>query len=236
MKPEEKQKLDPSMMGKRRRIGVFGGSFNPIHNGHLLIAGDIVRQDLADEVMFVPARTPPHKRAESLVPAETRLQMTALAVEPYQQFSVSDVEVTSENGTGYTIDTMQSLARAYVDAELIFIIGMDSLRDLPNWFQAPQLVAQFRFLIYPRPGVLPPAHADLAAKLGPRNATRLLSAIVDSPSVAIDATGIRQAVHSGKMLAGLVPAIVETFITEHNLYRNEPDAPERPYRAATESQ
>lgn len=206
------------MRGKRRRIAVFGGSFNPIHNGHLLLAGDLIRQDLADEVLFVPARTPPHKAAVSLVSAEHRMAMVELAVGPYPEFGVSDIELSSDRKTGYTIDTLDALSRAFVDADFYFIIGMDSLQELPTWYHAAELVSRYHFIIYPRPGVLVPAHADLANRLGPRNASKLINSIVDSPSVAISATGVRETVPSGKLLAGLVPPDVEHYIREHKLY------------------
>ena len=213
----EKNSLGFSGRG-RRRIAVFGGSFNPVHNGHLLIAGDLVRRGLADEVLFVPARTPPHKHGNNLLRGEIRLEMVRLAIEPYPEFSVSDIELTSERKTGYTIDTMAALSRAFVDAELSFLIGTDSLCDLHNWFHAAELVGRFNIITYPRPGFPLPARADLAVRLGPKNAGRLLDSVVDCPSVPISATQVREALANGRTLAGLLPERVAAFIAANKLY------------------
>lgn len=218
MMETEKDLYDESMRGRRPRMAVFGGSFNPVHNGHLLLAGDIIRQGVVDEVLFVPARVPPHKRDMDILPGAVRMEMLTLAIEPYSQFSVSDIELGNQCKSGYTFDTMAALSRAFVDVELSFLIGMDSLLDIHSWFKASELIGRYRIITYPRPGYPQPNAADLATRMGPRNASKLLAAIVDAPSVAISSTGVRETAARGLSLAGLVPPKVEALIAEQKLY------------------
>ncbi len=214
---------DPANLSHRRRLTVFGGSFNPIHNGHLFLAGELLRRRLADEVIFVPARTPPHKPSEQLLRGELRYELVQLAIDPYPQFSVSDIELASDQKTGYTIETLSMLSRAFTDADISFLVGMDSLRELPTWFQAAQLVGRFSIISFPRPDVAIPTHADLAGHFGPRLASRLLAGVVDCHGLPISATAIRELAAAGKSLAGLVPPTIEHAIRTRNLFQIRPE-------------
>ncbi|MCF7853408.1 MAG: nicotinate-nucleotide adenylyltransferase [Candidatus Pacebacteria bacterium] len=215
--PTDSEALGPK--ARKPRLGVFGGSFDPIHNGHLFIAGEIIRRGLVDEILFVPANVPPHKPASYVSPAELRLTMLQEVLEPYEEFSLSDIEVQHGEEPSYTIDTIHTLAGAFPEHTLCFLMGMDSLVELHQWRRAPELIAKFELLIYPRPGVREPAFAELSGHFGPRQARRLLNSILDTPPVPISATQVRAAVRARQNLAGLVPDCARTFIEQHNLYK-----------------
>jgi len=200
------------------RIAVFGGSFDPIHNGHLFLAGEVLRRDVADEVLFVPARTPPHKQDRQLSTPEHRLAMLRAAVSPFERFSASDIEIQRTESPSYTIDTLETLRAVYPGARLCFLIGMDSLVELHQWHKVQELVNRFGFLIVPRPGVTPPSFAELSGHFGWKNARKLLNSILPVGCVPISATEIRHCCRAGKTLAGLAPESVLEYIRAHGLY------------------
>lgn len=208
----------PDETSRTPRLAVFGGSFDPLHNAHMFLAGDLLRREIADEVLFVPARRPPHKGGRILTPPEHRLAMLQRAIEPHEAFSVSDIELVKED-TSYTYDTLNVLSRAYPDYSLVFVMGLDSLAELHEWYKATELVNRFEFLVYPRPGVQPPAHSRMVKYFGNRNAQKLHNAIIDAPSLPISATEIRRLAGEGQNLSGLVPESVQSYIVENNLYK-----------------
>ena len=212
--------LDEQMLEHRKRLAVFGGSFDPVHVGHLFIAGEVLRHNRADEVLFVPARTPPHKPSTALLPAAVRLEMVRAAVAPYAGFSVSDLEITAGRSADYTIETMACLEGAFPDSEILFLMGMDSLNELHTWHRATELVTRYRILIHGRAGVRPPPLADMASEFGPRNANRLAAGMLNTDSMPVSSTRIREYARRGVCLAGLVPAEIEEIIHSRNLYRN----------------
>lgn len=202
----------------RRRLAVFGGSFNPVHNGHLFLAGHIVRAGLADEVLFVPTGIPPHKTSEDLAAGEHRYSLLRAALLPYREFSVSDIEVQRQDRPSYTIETMETLRLAFPEDDLIFLMGLDCLLELHTWHRATQLVNDYAFLVYPRPGFIPPKLVTLADSFGTRNAQKLLRAVIDAPLLPLKASEIRAFCAAGKTLAGLVPDPVRTYIIKNRLY------------------
>ena len=202
----------------RTRLAIFGGSFNPVHNGHLSLAGHIIREGLADEVLFVPSGIPPHKPCEGLVPGADRLAMLTEAVKLFPQFSVSDIELLRPDVPSYTISTLDMLRAAYPEKEIYFLMGMDCLAELHTWHRAPELVSQFNFIIYPRPGVAQVKLPELGDLFGGRNANKLTAAVIDAPLLPVAATAIRALCATGKPLAGLVPEGVIRYIEEHKLY------------------
>jgi nicotinate-nucleotide adenylyltransferase len=218
--PGSSEKMSGISPATPPRLAVFGGTFDPVHNGHLLLAGEIVRAGLASEVLFVPVGQPPHKSAAVLAPAADRLAMLEAALRPYPEFSVSDVETRRTDGPSYTIETLESLGAAFPGCELVFFMGMDSLVELHTWYRATELVGRYRLLTYPRPGVRPPSYAVLAARFGGRNAARLLSDVVaDASQSPVSATAIRHLAAAGRSLAGLVPESVLDYIRTHAMYR-----------------
>ena len=139
------------MATKRERIGILGGTFNPIHFGHLLIAQDAMEQLRLDRVKFIPSAQPPHKRYEGNATAAQRLAMIRLAVRGNPRFEVDDIEIR-RGGTSYTVDTLAELRRRHPSARFWFIIGADSLRELHRWREVERLVRMCAFVTVARPG------------------------------------------------------------------------------------
>lgn len=223
------------------RIGLFGGSFNPIHNGHLGIARQALEALPLDEVLFIPTGDPPHKPEGGLASAPDRYEMVRLAVAGEPAFSVSDIEVRRP-GKSYSIDTLRELRRRYgQDPHLFFLIGLDAFLDLPNWKEPQALLTACRFVVISRPGssfsalatlpVIPTLDAQDLASLDSGRRHRLdvpgptgpgLTCLRLTPS-PISASDIRQRIMRGTPLASLLPPAVESYIIRHRLYQEDPD-------------
>jgi len=199
---------------------VFGGSFDPVHNGHLGLAQAVVDAGLADEVLFVPARRPPHKQGRSLSDGHHRLEMIRLAIENCPAFSVSDIELERSEGLSFTFDTLSVLRQVFPEHGLLFLLGMDSLRDLHSWHRAGELVRHFDFIVYPRPGVSCPSLAELTDRYGTRMGRKLLAAVkADLPQFPWSATEVREACAQNRDLNRFCPEPVCRYIQTHGLYR-----------------
>mgnify|MGYP001765503417 CR=1 FL=1 len=192
-----------------RRVGVLGGTFDPVHHGHLAAASEVAHRLSLDEVVFVPAGQPWQKPRPDLSPAEDRYLMTVAATAADPRFRVSRVDV-DRDGPSYTVDTLGDLRAEYtaagIDAELFFITGADALAGLPTWHRADELAALARFVGVTRPGhaLVDPAAVD--------------AVLVDIPSLDISSTELRARVRSGAPIRYLVPAAVEAYVVEHGLY------------------
>ncbi len=201
-----------------RRIGIIGGSFDPIHTGHLIIAQDAVERLKLSEVLFMPAAIPPHKQHRERVPAEDRLNMLNLAVEGDSRFSVSDLEI-QRCGISYTIDTVRSLREAYRDADLVLIIGSDTLVDLHNWYRIDELLSMCEVASFLRPGEDSIEAIANKVQLKELHRERLLRNIIKSHRIEISSTEIRKRIAKGLSIRYLVPREVEMYIYEQNLYQ-----------------
>ena len=135
----------------RERVGVLGGTFNPIHLGHLLIAQDALEQAGLDRVLFIPTALPPHKPLAGNVSARQRLRMINLAIADDPRLTVDDLEIR-RGGKSYSVETLAELRKRLPSVDFYFIIGADSLADLPQWYQVEQLVRLCQFLVFARPG------------------------------------------------------------------------------------
>ncbi len=199
-----------------RRIGVLGGSFDPIHVAHLLMA-ESVREALAlDLVLFVPVAEQPLKRGKPVTPAEHRVAMVELAIEGNPHFALSRVDV-DRTGPSYTIDTLGRLREewgGHRETEIWFIIGADSLLTLPKWRDPASILAQARLAVVKRPGVAPNI-AALEAQL-PQLAASM--DWVDAPLVDISATDLRHRVSEGLSIRYRVPDAVREYIERAGLY------------------
>ncbi|MDQ7028971.1 MAG: nicotinate-nucleotide adenylyltransferase [Ardenticatenia bacterium] len=208
---------DESAGAKRElsRRAVLGGTFDPPHVGHLIVA-EAVRSALRlDEVVFVPAGQPPHKRARQLTPALHRVMMVQLAIASHPAFTLSLVDI-NRPGPHYTVESVELLRATWGTAgALYYIVGADSLRELPTWHRPHALLAACQIVAVRRPGV----HVDMnALELAlPGIGRRLIW--VSAPPVGVSSTEIRQRVAAGDSITYLVPAAVETYIREHGLYR-----------------
>lgn len=198
-----------------RRIGILGGTFDPIHMGHLITA-EIVRVSAAlDEIIFIPAARPPHKENKGEAPAEDRLLMVQCAVEGNPAFSVSDIELRRE-GPSYTVDTIAALSEQLGDAELFFITGADAMNDLYRWHDPVRLLHSCTFIVAARQGV-ELDESRLAEQFSPEQRSRIR--IVPTPHLEISSTVIRARVRAGRSIRYLVPRAVELYIEERGLYR-----------------
>lgn len=190
------------------RVGILGGTFDPIHIGHLLAAEQVREQCQLDEVWFVPTYVPPHKAGVQVTDAEQRLQMVERAIVDHPHFRVSRIEL-ARKGHSYTVDTMQSLREHYPGDTFYFIIGSDMVADLPNWHQSERLVASTQFIGLARPGYAKPQLMDYIARR---------VRYVTMPLLEISATDIRERVRSGQSIRYFVPEPVRIYIEEHRLY------------------
>lgn len=206
------------------RIGLYGGSFDPIHFGHLISARCLAERLDFSRLILVPSARPPHKRGSDLAAAPHRLEMTRLAVEGDPLFEVSDAELLRE-GLSYTIDTvMECRRRLGPTPELFWIIGADTLPELPTWHRVAELVTHVRIVTATRPGWQPPDVALLASAVGDEPARRLLGDCYETPSIDISSTDIRSRVRSGRSVQYLLPASVASYITAKGLYKSGSDA------------
>ncbi len=198
-----------------RRIGVIGGTFDPIHYGHLAAAEEArVKMDL-ERVLFVVAGMPPHKLNEEVTPVEHRLATVSLAIasNPYFEISTVDVDRPGPSYTVHTISIMQE--QMGQETEIFFIMGLDSLAELPTWHQPERLIESCRLVAVKRPGV----EIDLAELESsvPGIASRV--DIIDMPEVDISSSELQQRVRDGLPIKYQVPEEVERYIMEHRLYR-----------------
>ncbi len=203
-----------------RKIGVLGGSFDPIHNGHISIAQQAAARAGLEKVLLIPTGVPPHKDPSGLAPAPDRLIMARLACRSMRRLEVSDIEVRNE-GVSYTIDTVRELRKALgEDVRLYFIIGEDTVGELPAWRDAATLVAETEFVVVHRPGCQPADFEGVARELGPEAAEKLKDSVVKIEEPAdVSSTEIRERLRRGEGIAGLVRAEVEEYIRDRGLYR-----------------
>jgi len=197
-------------------IGVLGGTFDPVHSGHIAIAGAAREQLKLSQVLFVPAGVPWLKGHRGISPAERRVEMLELAIAPYPSFHLSRIEI-ERPGHSYTTDTLEQLKRELGgDASLYFIVGVDALSDLPLWHQ-PQRIIELCYLVAARrPGSRPPDIESLEGSL-PGVSQRVI--ILDNEPVNASSSGIRERVAQNQSIEGLVPDAVARYIEEHGLYR-----------------
>jgi nicotinate-nucleotide adenylyltransferase len=197
-----------------RRIGVFGGTFDPPHVGHLALAERARDQLGLERVVFVPAADPPHKRGRAKTPFAMRLRMTRLAVRGHAGFSVSDLEARRP-GPSYTVETLRAMRRRYHGRELVLLLGADSLADLPGWRDPADVVRLARLAVAARP-----ARRGLRRRAGARpgggRVTRL-----QNPVLEVSSSDLRARARRGESLRYLVPDAVAAYVRRHRLYRED---------------
>ena len=201
-------------------IVLFGGTFDPVHHGHLIVARAVAECRGVGRVTLVPSGTPPHKHP-ARASAPQRLEMLRLAAEGEDWLQISDVEV-SRAGLSYTLETLGTLARAHPDDRLHWIIGADMLADLPRWRRAKEVVEAAEILICVRPPLdqrLEAIFADLEAEFDGNVVERLRRNVVHTPLIDISSTDIRRRVAEGRSIRYLVPESVRKYITDQGLYR-----------------
>jgi nicotinate-nucleotide adenylyltransferase len=194
-----------------RRVGVMGGTFDPVHHGHLVAASEVAHRFRLDEVVFVPTGQPWQKHDRTVTPAEDRYLMTVIATAADPRFRVSRVDI-DRDGPTYTVDTLRDLAGEYaadgVEAQLFFITGADALSSIAGWRDADDLPRLAHFV-----GVTRPGHRLTASGLPPESVT-----LVEIPALAISSTDCRERVGRGEPIRYLVPDGVVGFIASRGLY------------------
>ena len=197
------------------RVGVFGGTFDPVHLGHLIVAEQCREQAKLDLVLFIPAARPPHKLDQPLTSFLHRREMLSLAVAGQPAFRVDDLE-KDRQGPSYTVDTLEELQRRQPGSELFLIVGADCLPDLPSWHQPARIVDLACLLIVARPGWTVWPIERLRAALGIPGMLRY--EVVNVPQIEIASRDLRRRVAAGQSIRYLVPRAVECYIEEHRLY------------------
>ena len=197
------------------KTGILGGTFDPVHTGHIMVA-DVAKEELGlADVVFVPAGEPWFKAGASVLPAEHRLNMVRLAIAGKSYLKASTMEI-ERKGPTYSVDTMAEMRREIEDNdELFFIIGWDNLMELPRWHQPERLISLCRLVAVPRVGFPVPDLASIEASI-PGISQRVI--MLDKPQIDISASVIRQRVRQGRSISHLVPEAVEKYIKEHGLY------------------
>ena len=200
------------------RVGIFGGTFDPVHVGHLVMAEQCREQARLDQVWFLPSAHPPHKSDAAVSPFDRRAEMLRLALAGQTAFRVETIE-KDRPGPSYTADTLDELQVRHPDAELFLILGADSVVDLPKWYEPQRIVARAGLLAVRRPGwqVLPAE--ELAAKLGLADAVGVRLQVIESPLIDISSRDLRRRVAAGRSIRFMVPRAVEVYVHEKKLYR-----------------
>ena len=197
------------------RLGVFGGTFDPIHLAHLVLAEQAREQLQLDQVLFVPALIPPHKMTRTLSPPKVRLEMVELAVAGHANFAVSDLELR-RSGPSYTVDTLRTLREQHPQVELFLLLGGDSLVDFPSWREPAEILSLAKLGVMKREGASSPKDPSGWEKELAKNVS-----FIEAPLLEISGTDLRRRVKEHRSIRYLVPASIEAFIDAQGLYRDD---------------
>ncbi len=200
------------------RIGILGGTFNPIHLGHLIMAQDAMEGFELSKVLFVPCDRPPHKSPAELAPAVHRVAMIEKAIGGNPCFELLDIEIR-RGGTTYTVDTLKILLQTYPNDELFFIVGSDVLPELHTWHKIEEIVAMCRIITVMRPGFDIKKVEPEDLKIDIKYASKILEDAICAHQVNISSSDIRYRAAEGMSLRYIVPPAVEVYIKENCLYR-----------------
>lgn len=198
-----------------KKYGIFGGSFNPIHYGHLMICEYIKEEMGLDKVIFIPTGNPPHKELE--LSAEDRYEMVRLAISPNPDFEISDIETTRVKKS-YTVDTIRELKKIYKEEKLYFLIGLDSLFQLKTWMKIRDLSQEIEFVVALRPGYLDREEINKEIDFLRENFGTKIN-LIKTPLYEISSTDLRDRIREGKSLRYLIPKKVLDYIEESGFYK-----------------
>lgn len=205
-----------------RRIGLYGGSFDPIHIGHLIVARAVAEQMSLDRVLMLPAAQPPHKSPDQLAPAEHRAEMVRLAVANEPLFAMDRWDL-DRPGPAYTLDTVRHFREMLgPQTEFFWIIGSDSLRELPTWYRVAELVESCRIVTAARRESGPLDWDAFRPLLKDAQIRRLEESVLATPTIDVSATEIRARVRAGRSIRFLVPEVVGDYIHRTGLYGAKP--------------
>lgn len=194
-------------MSRRRRIGVFGGTFDPVHTGHLIMAAETVERLRLDSLVFVPARRPAHKRSRALAPIEHRIAMLRLAVRGTRRLSVSRIEADGDQ-VNFTVRTLETLAERE-RADYYFLMGQDSLEEFADWREPERILSLARLAVVPRgEGELPLLPSVVRRRV----------VFVRPPRIGISSTEVRRRLRRGLTVRYWIPDAVLSYVARHGLY------------------
>ncbi|MBQ6495560.1 MAG: nicotinate-nucleotide adenylyltransferase [Firmicutes bacterium] len=197
------------------KIGIFGGSFDPVHLGHEALAEDACRQCGLTEVIMVPARIQPFKQDKKTASGEDRFRMLALVAEQDDHITVSRYELDNE-GVSYTYLTLRAMQERHPGAELYFICGADSFLKIDTWMNAEELLRNYSYIIGARPGYREDEVREQLDRLRKEYGTEVI--VINNKQLDISSTEIRERLNAGERVDDLVPEPVERYIKEHELY------------------
>lgn len=204
-----------------QRLGIFGGTFNPPHRGHLYIASQAMEKAKLDRVIFIPCGNPPHKAVDGDIDALHRLEMTRLAVEGESKFTVSDVEVCETKADAlkksYTSDTLERLARNYPDDRLCFVVGADSLRDMEKW-HCPEVIFKLAEIVAVSRGGIDEETVAEKTDFYRRKYNASITVVKVLP-VELSSSDIRKKIRLGECLSDVVPDAVLDYIEKNRIYK-----------------
>lgn len=220
---------------KPNRMGLFGGTFNPIHSGHVLAAAYVFKRMKLSKILFIPSFIPPHKAEADVAESGHRLEMVRLAVGDYPEFDVSSLEIDAR-GTSYSILTLEKVRKNNPRAELFFILGIDAFLEIKTWKEYERLLGQCSFVVMSRPGYhLPKAQGvlgedfedglinfDNVPKDEILSTDRARIILISIPLVDVSSTTVRERLARRLKIGGMVPAAVEDYIHNNKLYQGEP--------------
>jgi nicotinate-nucleotide adenylyltransferase len=199
------------------RLGVFGGTFDPVHLGHLILAEQCREQARLDQVLLIPAARPPHKLQRELTRFEQRVEMLTLAISGHAAFRIDELE-RERSGPSYTYQTLEELRAKYGGAELFLIVGGDTIGELHLWYQPRRILELATLLVVPRPGSPSVDGSELRAKLSLPMEAPCRVETVRMPLIDIASTDIRERLGQGRTVRYMIPRAVEAYIADKGLY------------------
>lgn len=200
------------------RLGIFGGSFNPVHYGHLLLAESAREQLALDEVWLIPAAVSPFKVGQEQAPAKARLEMLELALAGSEHLRASSLEI-DRGGVSYTVETLAAIAGEHPGARLFLLMGADSLRDLPSWREPARICELATPAVVRRGGAREPDFSGLANVVSSDRLAEIRAAQVQMPLIELSSTELRARAAAGQSLRYRTPRAVEKYIETHRLYQ-----------------
>ena len=203
-----------------RKTALFGGTFDPVHNGHVEVAQFAAEKIGAEKVILVPAKRSPHKNSKPIACAEDRIKMISLAIAGRDNFEISDCEITRPEPS-YTLDTVEYFRGKYdYEGELYLLIGADSLEDFAKWYKVMDLIDICNICVMLRAGVERPDFAHFVQIFGQRRSEKLSKNVIETPLINISSTDIRNKIAARQNVEKMVCPDVLKYITENGLYTN----------------